>query len=440
MLLDLLIVGLLIALNGVLAMSELALVSSKRPRLEALRTRGQRGAHAALELFDQPGRFLSTVQIGITLVGVLAGAFSGIRLAEPFAAWLTGLGVAFDIAEPVAVALVVIAVTYLSLIVGELVPKRLALRNPEALALLVSPAMRALSVVARPLVWMLDASSSVVLRLFPPSATPSARVSDEEIHALVSEAASAGVVEPEEKVMIGAIMRLADRSVRALMTPRKYLDWIDLDDPVEIQRARLRTSRHSKLIAARGDIDHFVGLIAAKHIVDAVLDGAQTIDPGAHVEEALVLPDSLDALDAIAKLKRSALHAAIVVDEFGALQGLVTVTDILSAIAGEFHLDQPPPTIVEREDGTWLVDGELPAGELAERLGVPLPAERDYETAAGLVLSQLGHLPRLGEVAWLDGWGFEVIDLDGRRIDKLLLRREAPAHAGNSDSDDRRAD
>ncbi len=425
MLFDLLVVALLIVLNGLLAMAELAVLSSRAPRLQAMQRRRVPGAVAALQLKQHPGRFLSSVQIGITLIGVLAGAFSGAKLAGPLAEQLAARGWFAHYHQELALALVVGAVTYLSLIVGELVPKQIALRHPERAAALVAPAMRLLSRLALPLVWLLDASSGLLLRLMPKASGGGARVTDEEIHAVVAEAASSGVVEPEEKTMIAAVMRLADRRVRAVMTPRQALDWIDLNDPVDIQRAQLRASGHSKLVVARGDIDQFVGLISAKRLVDAVLDGAASIDPGAHVEEALVLPDSVDALDAIASLKHSALHAALVVDEFGSLQGLVTVTDILSAIAGEFHLDQPPPGMLERDDGSWLVDGELLADELADRLQIELPEARDYETVAGLVLNRLGHLPQLGESAWIGNWRFEVLDLDGRRIDKLLVRRES---------------
>ncbi len=424
MLFNLLVVAFLILLNGVLAMSELAVVSSRRARLQAMHRKGSRGAKTALELHEQPGRFLSTVQIGITLVGVFAGAFSGATLAEPLGDYFITLGWREEFADDLALAAVVACITYLSLIVGELVPKQIALRNPERVAAIVAPPMHVLSRLAKPLVWLLDISSRTVLKLFPARAGGEARVTDEEIHALVAEAASSGVVEPEEKTMIAGVMRLADRSVRALMTPRQALDWIDLDDPLDAQLATLRESRHSKLIASRGVIDQFVGIVSVKRIVDAQIDGAIGIVPASHIDEPLVLPDSLDALDAIPKLKRSGLHAAIVVDEFGSLQGMVTVTDVLSAIAGEFHDDgEPAPGLVQRADGSWLVDGDLPADEMSETLQMELPRERDYETAAGLVLSLLGHIPKVGETVELDEWLFEVVDLDGRRVDKLLVRK-----------------
>ncbi len=422
-----LIVVALVAINGLLAMSELAVVSARRARLQAMRRRGVPGARTALELHEQPGRFLSTVQIGITMVGVLAGAFSGATIAEPLGDWFTARGWAPRIADDIALALVVAGVTYLSLIIGELVPKQVALRNPERVAAIVAPPMLWLSRIARPLVWLLDISTALVLRLMP-SRGPAPRVTDEEIHALMAEAASSGTVEPEERAMITGIMRLADRSVRALMTPRQALDWIDLDDPLPVQLASLRDSRHAKLIAAHGQIDQFTGLLSSKRIVDALIDGAVGIVPAAHVEDALVLPDTLDALDAIPKLKRHPLHAAIVVDEFGSLQGLITVTDLLSAIVGQFQQDDddPEPAMVERGHGSWLVDGDLSADRFAEQLQIDLPRERDYETVAGLVLAELGHLPRTGESLVYEQWRIEVVDLDGRRIDKLLVRPADP--------------
>ena len=422
MLFDLLVVVALVLLNGVFAMSELAVVSSRKGRLQAMQQQGVAGARTALELHNKPGRFLSTVQIGITAVGVFAGAYSGAVLAEPLAAWFVSQGISLDFAGDLALALVVAAITYLSLIVGELVPKQLALRNPERVAVLVAPPMLMLSRLAAPLVWLLEISSATLLALLPKRREGEVRVTDEEIHALVEEAASSGVVRLEEQNMIAGVMRLGDRSVRALMTPRNQLDWLDLDEPLTAQLATLRNSSHTKLVAARSDIDHFVGLVSAKRLIDAMLDGASTIDPANHIVEALVVPDSLDAVDAMRELRDTPLHAAIVVDEFGSLQGLITVTDVLSAIAGEFHRgDQPRPGVTHQEDGSWRVDGNLSVDEMGAALGMRLPEDREYETAAGLVLSLLGHMPRLGETTRMGDWRFEVTALDGRRIDKLRV-------------------
>lgn len=426
MLFDLLVVVALVLLNGVFAMSELAVLSSRKGRLQALQQQGVAGARTALDLHNKPSRFLSTVQIGITAVGVFAGAYSGAVLAEPLAAYFATLGFSASFADELALALVVASITYLSLIVGELVPKQIALRNPERVAVLVAPPMLMLSRLAAPLVWVLDKSSGVFLALLPARREGEVRVTDEEIHALVEEAASSGVVRLEEQSMIAGVMRLGDRSVRALMTPRQQLDWLDLDEPLAAQHATLRASPHTKLIAARGDIDHFAGLVSAKDLVDAVLDGTPGVDPGAHVHEALVIPDSLDAVDAMLQLRDTPLHAAIVVDEFGSLQGLITVTDVLSAIAGEFHRGAAPrPGVARQEDGSWLVDGNLSVDDMSVSLGMRLPEDRDYETVAGLVLSLLGHMPRHGETTRMGGWRFEITALDGRRIDKLRLRFDA---------------
>lgn len=422
MLFDILVVLGLVLLNGVLAMSELAVVSSRKARLQAMQQQGVSGARTALELQEKPGRFLSTVQIGITLVGVFAGAFSGAVLAEPLAQFFMAEGIAAEYANDIALVVVVATITYLSLIVGELVPKQVALRYPERVAVLVAPPMLMLSRFAAPLVWVLDRSSALFLSLLPRRREGEGRITDEEIHALVEEAASSGVVRPEEQTMIAGVMRLGDRSVRALMTPRNQLDWLDLDEPLEAQHATLRASSHTKLVAGRGDVDHFVGLVSAKRLIDALLDGAGQIEPAKYVVEALVVPDSLDAVDAMRELRDTPLHAAIVVDEFGSLQGLITVTDVLSAIAGEFHRgDEPRPGVTRQDDGSWLVDGKLSVDEMGVMLGMRLPEERDYETAAGLVLSVLGHLPRLGEIARMGDWRFEVMALDGRRIDKLRV-------------------
>ena len=424
MIVNLLIVGLLITLNGVLAMSELAVVSARDARLKVLARRKARGARSALALRAQPGRFLSTVQIGITLVGVVAGAFSGTTLAAPLADWLMTLGVGEQVADETAFFLVVAAVTYLSLIIGELVPKQIALRNPERVALLVAPPMQLLARLARPLVWLLDVSSRLLLRLLP-ARGEDARITDEEIHAVVAEAASSGVVEPEERQMIAAVMRMADRNVRALMTPRQEVEWIDLDDPLEAQLRALRNCRHSKMVAARGDVDQFIGWVSVKRLLDAVLDGQDRVVPSLHVEEALVVPDTVDALQMIAKLRSAPLRSAIVVDEFGSLQGIITVGDILSAIAGSLLDDSDEQaTAVMRPDGSWLVDGDLDVAGLSDLLQLDLPRQQDFETVAGMVLSLMGHLPRVGESVDLQDWSIEVLDLDGRRIDKLLIYRQ----------------
>jgi putative hemolysin len=423
---ELLLVLCLILLNGFLAMSELAVVSARRTRLAALVKEGRRGARRALLLAENPGRFLSTVQIGITLVGVLAGAFGGARIAGPLADRLAAAGVSVDLAEPLALGAVVAVIAYLSLILGELVPKQLALGDPERIALFVAPPMRILSRIASPLVWLLDRSARLVLAVFGRSAHRREAVSEEEIKALVAEAELAGVVEPAETRMITAVMRLGDRSVRAVMTPRREVDWVDLDAGEERIRQAIRTSPHSRLPAAHGTIDAVAGIVRTKDLLDACLDG-RTVDAKAAVVPAPVIHDQVDALDAFEQLKASAAHIAIVVDEYGTLEGVVTTADILEAIAGALggpgedeHLHAH-----RREDGSWLLDGAMPIDVMAEAIGFPLPAGADYHTVAGFLLWHFKRVPAAGDSVDIGTWRFEVMDMDGRRIDKVLAARRA---------------
>jgi putative hemolysin len=417
------IVLLLVSVNGLLAMSELALVASRPAVLQGMIEKGTTGARRALALAKDRGKFLSTVQIGITLVGILAGAFSGATLADRLGDWLAGEGLmASRVAEPLAVAITVSAITYLSLVAGELVPKQLALRNPEAVAVRVAPAMTVLAAAGGPLVRLLDASTQAVLRLFGARPQEEQRVTDEEIRLLIAEAETAGVLEPEEREMIAGVMRLADRSVRGVMTPRRDVVTIDLrDEPDEIRR-RIMEAQHSRLPVIDGDADEIVGIVQAKDMLDACIRG-EPIDPRKHLRQAPVILDILDAIDVVGVLKASPVHLGLVYDEYGNFEGVVTTADILEAIVGAFRDEQTltEPDMVTREDGSFLVSGAMPADELAEKLRVSLPDDRDYSTAAGLVLNLFQRLPEIGEKIDMDGWRFEVIDLDGRRIDKLLV-------------------
>jgi putative hemolysin len=413
----------LIIVNGLLAMSELAVVSARPSRLKAMSEREMAGARQAYMLSADPGRFLSTVQIGITLVGILAGAFSGATLGHRLGLWLVAQGVPAGAADAVAVAVVVGVITYLSLIGGELVPKRIALRNPERTACRVAPAMTLLARVGAPLVWLLDVSSRAVLRVLGLSEERETRVTDEEIRALVAEAESAGVLEPEERAMISGVMRLADRPVRAVMTPRIEIDYIDLTDEVEAIRRDIVDSIHSRLPACEGSLDQVVGVVQVKDFVNACFRG-EDADPRNFVRDAPMIPETAAALDVIDHFKRSAVHMGIVLDEYGHCEGVVTAADLLEAIAGEFAADEAPEThFVRRPDGTCLVSGAVPVDELAERLHVDLPTEGDYHTLAGLVLAAFGRLPDVGDTIEAHGLRFEVLDLDGRRIDKVLVAK-----------------
>lgn len=420
---ELSVVLFLIALNGFLAMSELAIVSSRRPRLRHLAQQGHAGAQAALELAEHPGRFLSTVQIGITLVGVVAGAFSGATLAERGAEFLEAQGMSTAFAEPLAFVAVVALITYLSLIAGELVPKQIALRNAERVASAVARPMTLLAVAASPLVYLLDGSSRLVLRLLRVGEKPDHAVTDEEIRSLVAEAEDSGVVEPEEKAMISGVMRLADRSVRGIMTHRRDVDWIDLDGDDETIRATVRKTAHSRLPAGYGGIDEVVGIVATKDLLDAMIDG-QPMRPAAHIRAAPIIHDRMDSLETIEILKESPNRMAIIVDEYGAFEGIVTTADILQAIAGEFREGGPgEEPAVRRGDGSWLLEGSMPCDEMADMLGITLPEDAEYHTAAGFVLALLKRVPKVGEHIEWAGWIFEVVDMDGRRIDKVLARQ-----------------
>ncbi|MEK0082539.1 hemolysin family protein [Benzoatithermus flavus] len=421
--LELVIVLCLILLNGFFAMSELAVVSARKPRLKAMADARQRGAEAALALIENPGRFLSSVQIGITLIGVLAGAFSGATLAGHLAVELRRLGIGPGLADTVAVVVVVAAVTYLSLIVGELVPKQVALRNPERIAALVARPMGLLGRIAAPAVWLLEVSSRFVLRLLGMGEQPEQRVTEEEIRQLIAEAESAGVVEPMERRMMTSVMRLADRSVRSLMTPRHEVEWLDLALDEASLRSRLLSCRHSRLPAGEGGIDELRGIVVVREALVRTLTTGR-LDVMAALRPPTVVHDGMDALDALDSLKQSPTDMAIVVDEYGTFEGVLTTTDLLHAITGALGLQigETEPDALQREDGSWLLDGMKPVEEVADLLRLPLPARRDYHTVAGFMLDRLRRIPQLGDAIEAGGWRLEVVDMDGRRIDKVLAQ------------------
>jgi putative hemolysin len=435
--LELTIAVLLIALNGVFALSELAIVSARRPRLKTLVDSGRVGASTALALAENPGRFLSTVQIGITLVGVLAGAFSGAALGARVTDQLLARGLPEWAAQALGYGLVIGAITYFSVVIGELVPKHLALRNAEGIACAVAPFMAFLSRAAAPVVWLLDASTKLVFRLFGSTTDNASAVTEEEIKTMVAEAETAGVIEVDERRMISGVLRLGDRAVRGVMTPRTDVDWIDLtDDEADIQKSLIDTP-HSRVPVAEGDPDNMIGVIQSRELLASLLAG-QPLDLRAHVRTAPVVPDTLDALDALNVLREAEVPMALVHDEYGHFEGVVTPADILDAIAGAFRSDEETsePEAVRRDDGSWLLAGWMPADEMAEQLGLVLPENRSYETVAGLVIGELQHLPATGEAVETLGWRFEVLDMDGRRIDKVLATRlgaDNAALAGRSE-------
>jgi magnesium and cobalt exporter, CNNM family len=422
--LELGIVTILIVVNGLLSMSELAVVSSRPARLSALVEKGIPGSRGALALASDPGKFLSTVQIGITLIGVLSGAFSGATLGQRLTAWLTENGVSQGLADTIGVGIVVGAITYASLIVGELVPKQIALRDPEAVAVKVAPAMMLLAKASLPLVWLLDRSGKLLLWLLGHRGDAEERVSEDEIRTLVVEAESAGVLEPGEKEMIAGVMRLGDLPVGAVMTPRHDVSMIDLTDADKEAAKALLKSNHSRFPVFEGDRDSALGIVNAKDLLDAYLSG-QVPDIRKLVREAPIIPETVDARDVVAILRQSPVHMGLVHDEYGTFQGIVTSGDILEAIVGEFHTEEGPAeaAFVKRADGSYLISGWMPVIEFAELLGIVLPASRLYQTCAGFLLQEFGAIPNVGEIIESGGWRFEIVDLDGRRIDKVLAIR-----------------
>jgi putative hemolysin len=420
--LDLLLLLLLVGVNGLFAMSELAIVSSRKPRLKAMAKSGRRGAQTALDLSDDPGRFLSTVQIGITMVGIVAGAYSGARLGAPVGERLELLGLEAAAAQTAGFVLVIVLTTYASLVVGELVPKQIALRAPESIAAWMAPPMLWLAQATAPFVWLLDKTSAGIFRLMRLQRDTESRVTAEELHIVVAEAHHAGVIEESERAIISGVVRLADRPTREVMTPRTDVDWIDVDASSEEIRETLRETPHSRLPVAEGSVDDIVGVVQARDIVAALIDG-RPLDLRALMRSAPVIPDQMDAMDALVVLRDSDVPMAFVHDEYGHFDGLVTPADLLAALAGAFASNSDTtsdPPLVEREDGSWLVSGSLSADALSDQLGINLPRDRDYATVAGFALSVLKHLPETGERFAYDKWRFEIVDMDGRKIDKLI--------------------
>lgn len=422
--LELGIVTVLIVVNGLLSMSELAIVSARPARLAGLVKKGVAGSRRALALASDPGKFLSTVQIGITLIGVLSGAFSGATLGLRLTAWLTESGLSQGLADTIGVGSVVGVITYASLIVGELVPKQIALRDPEAIAVRVAPAMMLLAKASLPLVWLLDRSGKALLWLLGQRGDADEKVSEEEIRTIVIEAENAGVLEPGEKEMIAGVMRLGDLPVAAVMTPRHEVSLIDLADPDTAMSTALLNNNHSRFPVFDGNRDSALGTVNAKDLLDIYLSG-KTPDIRKLIRKAPIIPESVDARDVVAILRDSPVHMGLVHDEYGTFQGVVTSADILEAIVGAFHTQEGPaePAFVKRDDGSCLISGWMPAVEFADLLGIVLPASRPYQTVAGFLLQEFGTIPGVGDKIETGGWRFEIVDLDGRRIDKVLASR-----------------
>ena len=421
---ELFVLALLILANGLFAMSEIAVVSARKTRLQQQAEEGDRRARVALDLANAPNQFLATIQIGISLVGVLAGAFGGATIAAKLSGALDDVPSLAPYSDAIGVGVVVLAITYLSLVIGELVPKRLGLNNAERVAAAVAPAMRGLSRLASPIVRLLDWSTGAVMRLLRVRTEEEEPVSEEEIKLMMRQGTKVGVFEPEEHEMVMQVFRLADQTINAIMTPRPEVVWLDLDDPPEETRQLIAGGGHSRFPVARGDLDHVLGLVYAQDLLARAIEGAP-LDLEGLVRPALFLPESVTALDAVGRLRETRSDAALVIDEFGGFQGVVTTYDILEAIVGDLPGagEEIESEAVQREDGSWLLDGMLSVDELRDVLALaqlPYEGKAHYQTLGGLAMVALGRIPSTGDRFDCCGWRFEVLDMDGHRVDKVL--------------------
>lgn len=420
---EILLIFLLLVLNGVFAMSEIAIISARKTRLQQLADEGSGSAAAALELAAHPDRFLSTVQIGITLIGILAGAFGGAALAEDVVPLFNAVPFLRPYSHALAVGLVVLATTYFSLVIGELVPKRLALLQPERIAALIAPPMRTLSRLTSPAVKVLSVSTNTILRLLGVRSTMEQPVTEEEIKSMVAQGAQAGMIEEAEREIVESVFRLGDRQVDELMTPRTAVVWLDINDPPELIEQEIIASNHSRFPVCDGELDEVLGVVSGKDLLVRKLKD-EPLELRPLLQRPLMVPETLPALRLLERFKQTGMHLALIIDEYGGVEGLVTINDILEAIVGDVpDLNEPEePMAVQREDGSWLIDGLIPIHEFEEMLQVNTFAdEGDFLTLGGFVLDQLGRIPSAGDHFTWGKMRFEIMDMDGHRIDKVLL-------------------
>jgi putative hemolysin len=422
---EIFVISLLIVANGIFAMSEMAVVTARKSRLQDWARKGSARARAALELANAPNRVLSAVQVGITLIGILTGAFGGRTIAN----WLAGQLSSIPLIEPyrnaVSLAIIVMTITYFSLVIGELVPKRLALRHPEGIATLVAIPLSIFSRLATPIVHLLSVSTEAVFRLFGKQTAQEPPVTEEEINLLIQQGTEAGVFEESEQDMVEAVFTLGDRSARSLMTPRTQIVWIDLNEPLQEVRRHIAESGHSRLPVARESLDQVIGVIQAKELLAEILR-EQPFNLEGVLQQPLFVPHSVSALQVLESFKQSGKHIALVVDEYGGIEGLLTHHDILEAIAGDipFSETEAEPRAVQRDDGSWLLDGMLPIDEFKEIFNLEsLPGENKdaYQTLGGFVFTRVGRVPTAGDRFSWDNLRFEIVDMDGKRIDKVLV-------------------
>jgi putative hemolysin len=420
------VVLLLVVLNGLFAMTELAVVSSRRSKLQSRSEKGDRGARSALKLAEDPTHFLSAVQVGITLIGIAAGAYGQAAIAGELNLLLEAAFPALAAyTEVFSTVLVIVSITYVSVIVGELVPKRLALIFPESIASKMAAPISTVAIVLKPFVMVLTASTSAILKVMGVKDRDGSDVTQEEVETMIAEGTASGLIEPEEQEMIEEILRLGDRPIRVAMTPRHEVFWIALDDTEEQLRQEVRTCPYSRIVVAReSDVDNPLGVVHKKDLLDSLLDNGE-FNVERLVQTPAFIPQSTSVLKALGIMKASRVHMAFLVDEYGAFEGVVTVTDLLEMIAGNFDEghDEEEAYIRQREDGSWLVDGQADIEELADAVGEDFGEADGFHTVAGLVLHQLSRVPDEGEVLQLGRFEVEVIDMDDRRIDKLLFRQ-----------------
>lgn len=420
----------LICLNGLFAMSEIALVTARKARLQKLIDEGDSAAAAAVKLGEDPTRFLSTIQIGITSIGVLNGIVGEAALAGPLSEWLISVGMAQPLAGYTATGFVVLVITYFSIVVGELVPKRIGQSYPETFARLVARPIHVLAAATKPFVWLLSVSTRGLLRAMGVKETKGTPVTEEEIHAMLVEGTSAGVIESHEHTMVRNVFRLDDRQIGSLMVPRADIVCLDVDDSFADNLSRIEESDHARFPVVQGGIENIVGVINARQwLARALKDPAQQLRDQP-LQSPLYVPETITGMELLDNFRLSDVHMAFVIDEYGEVQGIITLQDLIEAITGEFQPRDPETSwAVQREDGSWLLDGHIPVPELKDRLDldeVPEEERGRYHTLSGMIMLLSGALPKVSDVVEWEGWRLEIVDMDGRAIDKVLASRRSP--------------
>jgi putative hemolysin len=428
----------LIFLNGLFAMSEIALVTARKVRLQKLIDEGDSGAAAAVKLGEDPTRFLSTIQIGITSIGVLNGIVGEAALAAPLASWLERLGVPLPYGGYAATGLVVVLITYFSIVVGELVPKRIGQSYPETFARLVARPINFLALATKPFVLLLSTSTRTLLRLLGVKETSGSPVTEEEIHAMLVEGTTAGVIESHEHTMVRNVFRLDDRQIGSLMVPRGDVVCLDIDAPFEDNLQRIEESDHARFPVVRGGMDNILGVINARQWLSRTLrDKARGGLADQPLQTALYVPETITGMELLDNFRLSDVHMAFVIDEYGEVQGIVTLQDLIEAITGEFQPRDPETSwALQREDGSWLLDGHIPVPELKDRLNLDSVPEEErgrYHTLSGMIMLLTGRLPKVTDTVQWEDWKLEVVDMDGKTIDKILATRLTPEEKAESD-------